>query len=504
MITINKVSFEFAMESEPFAHTLYGNWDSFCRVAFETTTDRVLSRFDTSDEIIRLESLVIDLGKMEEEEFYDLFPKRLTEQLQSLFSAFILDPEAYSRQLQIIPASKSKLETLAFYLQYGYFHWETESGLNDFHYLVELLMQSDAVPLRELIRSFGTNEMIRYRLVTQLSDKMLESVILLLEPIEGNFINNYSHVLTSLYSRTGHSEIGQQDFRDVIYNLVFAYLLYPNRGYFNRKQFVWQTISGLSRKYNIHLLSLIDLLSGQVKVLSEGQSLLPELFLILTDIRKEVKLDEPAVDTVSDLPCIEIPEYLKEKQMPEKKNSLLTIKINEIMEQGDRVSLEVANAGLVLFNPFLPRLFNMLGYLTDDRSAFKDEENQIRAIFVLQNIVSDAKEFSEIDLSLNKLLTGYPLSSPLPRSLELREEEKNTVLSLQQAILQNWSKMKNTSYRGFSETFVHRRGKLVGEDPYWKLTVEERAVDVLMDSFPWSYSMVKYPFMPKAIEVKWR
>ncbi|WP_308548152.1 contractile injection system tape measure protein [uncultured Parabacteroides sp.] len=504
MITINKVSFEFYMEGEPFARALYGNWDSFCRVAFETTTDRVLSRFDTSGEIIRLESLVIDLGKMEEAEFYDLFPKRLTERLQSLFSAFISDPEAYSRQLQIIPASKSKLETLAFYLQHGYFHWETEIGLNDFQCLVELLLQTDADPLCDLIRSFGVNEMIRQRLVTQLSDKMLESVILLLEPIEGNFINNYSRVLTSLYSRTGHSEIGQQDFRDVVRNLVFAYLLYPNRGYFNRKQFVWQTISGLSRKYNIHLLSLIDLLSSQVKVLSEGQSLLPELFLILTDIRKEVKLDEPVVDTVSDLPCIEISEYLKEKQIPEKENSLLTIKINEIMELGNSVSLEVANAGLVLFNPFLPRLFSVLGYLTDDRSSFRNEEFQRRAIFVLQHIVSEGKEFSEIDLSLNKLLTGYPLSSPLPRSLELSEEEKDTVLSLQQAILQNWSKMKNTSYRGFCETFVRRRGKLVEEDQYWTLTVEERAVDVLMPSIPWSYSMVKYPFMPKAIQVKWR
>ena len=98
MVTINKVSFEFYMEGEPFARALYGNWDSFCGVAFETTTDRVLSRFDTSGEIIRLESLVIDLGKMEEVDFYDLFPKRLTEQLQSLFSAIISDPEAYSRQ----------------------------------------------------------------------------------------------------------------------------------------------------------------------------------------------------------------------------------------------------------------------------------------------------------------------------------------------------------------------------------------------------------------------
>lgn len=34
----------------------------------------ILSRYDTEDELIRIESLDLDLGELEEDEFYEQFP----------------------------------------------------------------------------------------------------------------------------------------------------------------------------------------------------------------------------------------------------------------------------------------------------------------------------------------------------------------------------------------------------------------------------------------------
>lgn len=500
MITINKVVFDFKMEEESFARSLYGNWDSFCRNAFEYVVDSILSRYDRTDEIIRLESLEVDLGTMAEEEFHEFFPKRLASSLQDIFSAFIQDPEAYSNQIQIIPAGKSKLEVLAFYLQYGYFHWETEGEKNDFRLLVQDLLQSEPDALCLLIQSSGGNETIRDRLVRQLPDTLLEQIVLLLEPVDGSFINNYTRVLTSLYSHTGRSEIGEQDFRDVIQNLIFAYLLYPNRGYFNRKQFVWQTIQGLSKRYNIHLLSLIDLLTSQVKVLSEGQSLIPELFLILNDIRKEVKLDKAPVASNQ---AIE-----KKKNKPAVRPALSHFPLresNKSMEKKEPSAIcKIENAGLVLFSPYFSRLFHKLEYLSLDHKTFQTTEAQIRAIFVLQTLVSDETVFPETDLSLNKLLTGYPLSGTLPRTLELTSREKETTRLLSEAMMQTWEKMRNTSIEGFRQTFVRRVGKLIETDRSWELHVEEKGVDVLLSTLPWGFRLVKTPYIPKLLEVFWR
>lgn len=513
MITIHKVSFEFEMENEAFARTLYGNWDSFCRFSFEHVVDDTLSRFDTSDDIIQLESLELDLGCMPEEDFYDLFPKQLAIQLKDTFSAFLLDPQAYSRQIQIIPATRNKLEVLAFYLQYGYFHWETGLEIIDFQTLILSLLQTDEEGLRILIRSVGDNEAIRDRLVTQLPDKVLELIITLLEPIESNFINNYTRVLSSLYPHTEHSEIGQRDFRDVIQNLIFAYLLYPNRGYFNRKQFVWQTIYGLSKRYNIRLLTLIDLLTSQVKVLSEGQSLLPELFMILTDIRKEVRLDEKqeeymyeAAFPISDKRLS--PPHAKETVVASPSKYLfLTNTIQMLAEQKKKDDFSdaclIPNAGLALVASFLPRLFKMLGYLAEDLQTFKSKDMQQRAIFVIQNFLSDGISFPESQLVFNKLLTGYPLPESLPLTLALTDEEKKGVDRVRDAILQNWDKMRNTSKEGFRDAFLIRNGKLTRVKNRWHLQVEQKSYDILLTTLPWSYKLIKTTYIPDLIKIEW-
>ena len=261
MITIGQVTFDFNMEDESYARQLYGRWDTFSRTSFEQVVDDVLSRFDSSDETIEIESLSLDLGVIPEDEFDDKFPKILAEKLNETFSDFLRNPESHSQQIRIIPVSKSRIELLACYLQYGFFPWLANTENLNLETLLLEAMQMDNDALRQLIHTLGDNEKVRTRLIWQLSDKMLESIVVLIEPGESGFINTYTHVLVALYPYTGHPEISRQNFRDVVHNLVFAYLLYPNRGYFMRKQFVWQTIYGLAQRYNIQVLSLIDILT---------------------------------------------------------------------------------------------------------------------------------------------------------------------------------------------------------------------------------------------------
>lgn len=511
MTNIGNVNFEFEMENECFAQVLYGNWDSFCRTSFEYVADRVLSRFDTTGETIQLELLTLDLGTISEEEFYDRFPKKLEEQLKETFAAILSHPQSYSEQLRIIPAAKSKLEHLSFYLQQGYFSWDASNENIDFQRLLSELLNTNGDALRRLIRSLGENEPMRERLVYQLSDEVLEAVVALLEPAESDFINTYSRLLISLYPHTGHPEISRQNFRDAVQNLIFAYLLYPNRGYFNRKQFVWQTIYGLARRYNIHTLHLIDLFSNEIKLLAKEMSLVPELFLILSEIRKEAKLDEVPVKSGKEtnknrLPPAKPVVRIVEENRSEKKNESVhqTKSTEENVNKTIPSGFTINNAGLVLFSPYLPRLFFMLNFMTDDGKQFLNKEMQQRAIFVLQSLLSDDAEHPESTLLLNKLLVGYPFSDPLPRIIELTEREKEVVSTLLKAVLQNWDKMKNTSVEGFRASFLVRCGVLKEFESRWTVTVEERPYDLLLDTLPWNFRKLRYPYTKKLVDVVWR
>ena len=84
MITIGTLKLDLVADREPFVHDLYGRWDTFNRTSLEGIVDEILSRYDTEDELIRIESLDLDLGELEEDEFYEQFPRRLAERLTRL------------------------------------------------------------------------------------------------------------------------------------------------------------------------------------------------------------------------------------------------------------------------------------------------------------------------------------------------------------------------------------------------------------------------------------
>ena len=171
----------------------------------------------------------------------------------------------------------------------------------------------------------------------------------------------------------------------------------------------------------------------------------------------------------------------------------------------DLKHIPISNAGLVILFPFLPMLFMRLNMLSQDRRDFNSNESKVRAIFILQHLMaSEDREYDEKDLFLNRLLINYPFNEPLPKRMELNQDELNTIDSLLEAAKTNWEKMRNTSMRGFQEAFLRRAGFIEKTEREWVLTVEERAFDILLDSIPWSYKLVRLPWMENIIKVNWR
>lgn len=167
--------------------------------------------------------------------------------------------------------------------------------------------------------------------------------------------------------------------------------------------------------------------------------------------------------------------------------------------------IEVPNAGLCLLTLWLPRLFGMLGLLAEDKKTLKDTEARIRAIFILQLIVTEeVREYKEQELAFNRILTGCPFHVPLPKTLKLTENEIRTVASMLDGVKANWSKMANTSVKGFQRSFIERPGRLEQREEKWVLYVENRAYDILLDSIPWSYRQIRLPWLKKKINVVWR
>lgn len=167
--------------------------------------------------------------------------------------------------------------------------------------------------------------------------------------------------------------------------------------------------------------------------------------------------------------------------------------------------ININNAGLVLLAPWFPRLFTMLDMLNIERKEFKDLEARIRAIFILQRLVtSQDREYKESELAFNRILVDCPFYEPLPATMKLEEDELQAIESMLNGVKGNWDKVRGISVTGFQHNFIERSGHMEQKDDKWLLTVDSRAYDMLMDSIPWSYSRVQLPWLTMPIQVSWR
>lgn len=202
-------------------------------------------------------------------------------------------------------------------------------------------------------------------------------------------------------------------------------------------------------------------------------------------------------------------ETIQEVLSKEIETVLYIEKAGESMEETMEPDyIEVPDAGLCLLALWLPRLFGMLGLLSENSGGKKDLKDtgaRIRAIFILQRLVTnEKKEYKEQELAFNRILAGCPFQVSLPKTLELTENEIQTVESMLAGVKVNWNKLKNTSIKGFQCSFIERPGRLEQREEKWVLYVEERAYDILLDSLPWSYRQIRLPWLKKKVCVVWR
>lgn len=164
--------------------------------------------------------------------------------------------------------------------------------------------------------------------------------------------------------------------------------------------------------------------------------------------------------------------------------------------------IPVYNAGLVLFQPFLISFFDRLGLL-ENRTAFKSEECQIRAAYLLHALTGSREEPFEHLMFLNKLLCGIHILFPLGQAAELTEQEKQECDRLLHAVIHNWNIIRNTSIPGFQQSFLQRNGMLERSQDDWILRVESKGLDILLDEIPWDIHLHSYPWNDYLIFVEW-
>lgn len=167
------------------------------------------------------------------------------------------------------------------------------------------------------------------------------------------------------------------------------------------------------------------------------------------------------------------------------------------MNQG----IAVRNTGLVLLNNFFPTLFERLGLIQGGK--FIDDYSQSDAVQYIQFLTTGNSFAEESFLSLNKILCGLPISSPLKTSISITRENSELIEGLIKAAIGHWPAIGDSSIEGFRGNWLVRDGQLTEYQNHWVLMVEKKAYDLLINQAPFSFSIIMFPWMEKPIHVEW-
>jgi|GEM_PF-2783026 len=163
----------------------------------------------------------------------------------------------------------------------------------------------------------------------------------------------------------------------------------------------------------------------------------------------------------------------------------------------------IGNAGLVILHPFLSTLFEALLFTRENK--FISSEVHMRAVVLTQYLVTGDPEYEDYLLLLNKLLCGYPLNNPVVSGIVLTNVELNEAAQLLQHCITLWIKNDvrvNPTAESLRSAFLLREGKVTCNKDY-RLQVQQMPYDLVMSSLPWGISIIKTPFMKVKLWVDW-
>ena len=467
---IQKQVFDLHLPSAEGTHNVQEAWSRHYQ---EVVLPRLSELFDLitpGGQIIRLDRLEIDLGTIE----LGQLESKLLEEFGELLRSFNEDsysPEAISGGKKLTP-KQELIEAFTFFLESGILPWWTsvEKIPDQEKAILEILPELSPIQLEHITK---------FVFVPLVKEEYFNGDI---KELERSFFK-WRQISTGL----PFQRLVAQFSDELIIQLLRKIFLIPSNQVLRWRQKAQETISTTS-------------------VQGTGPKRLAIWFLIIHEVHKFTTLKTQKSEMLADM--VTTFKKVNNEIIQEGLGEVVSSELIEVSKQERKIlrskeGYHIENAGLVLIAPYLERFFEAIGLMQETR--FISTYTQQRAIHLLQYLAGSPEQSPEYLLVLNKILCHWPFEKPVERNIKLSEKEKAEAKKLLQAVIRNWSALKNTSIAVLQESFLQRKGKLVyiENKNAWLLEVESKPYDMLLSRLPWTYSMVKLLWMPEILEVKW-
>jgi hypothetical protein len=469
---INRLQLELNCANEEQAFNIRHNSAIVLQEKITTAIDSICSKYIPESESIRIDKIEIDLGWFNpysfELGFGEVFQKKFEAKILDHMSRLSVSEKIESRQ-------KSQVILFKHFMQYGTLPWWADASSTDINKVTHDLWVTEERALTDFFYRHRFHVTVWERAAFQLSHQ------------------NKMKLTTS-----------------------FAELLY-GVDLFNN--WIKETINFLQAgnlfDQEAALKTCIEIMLRNAGSIFETYSSSNKYLIIF---RETMRLFFPANDIDVDSLIRHIKSLLPENDRPDltatrsqqtqdRENKAYTDMLfdgwplYDDSHQSFDEKLPVKHAGIILIGAFLNPFFTNLHLL--DSLYWKNKEAQYRAVHLLKFISTGEQQNPEFNLTLEKIICGLSPDESLPVDIVLTENEINEVQSLLESVIGHWKVLKNTSVAGLRESFLKRDGLLQKKETDWLLQVERKTLDVLIDSIPWGFSTLRFPWTDQRLLVEW-
>nr|WP_241391077.1 contractile injection system tape measure protein [Serratia proteamaculans]ULG16489.1 hypothetical protein 1137p_00091 [Serratia proteamaculans] len=161
----------------------------------------------------------------------------------------------------------------------------------------------------------------------------------------------------------------------------------------------------------------------------------------------------------------------------------------------------VSNAGLLLLWPLLPQLFSQLTLWADIQ--FVSDTTRWQAVHCLNRLVWGEANPTEECLTLNQVLCGVSLLTPVPPTVSLSVLQQQQIDDWLTAIGQQLVGWQKLSLADIRQLFLQRAGEISMEGGVPQISVHPEPYDFLLRDWPWPMTLASFPWTEQPLTIVW-
>ncbi len=474
----------------------------------EPVLQKIFDEYGEDKSLLRIEKMELDCGIVQNQDWENQLLDEITAQLIQSLKSQQKNPDVF------IEKPKSAEDVFLFFLENGYFPWNSQFGdINELEKYVQLKFplinalaeqtaSLDNIAAR-ISHSFSEGFVLKFfNLVIENSEKWSQQFLKKCLPYS---IKKHP-ILMGLMAVVLHSLKEGKGIDSQLFwpNLLKKESLFEDQGFLELFLFEIQGEQKMQESFSVFLSShhfqLLDLgdilrikaLLFQIKSTAKNKSWINPCLRILEALILEssLKSKKSGAATNPHKPLTLIKEQKSRTIIIGGKTELITEK-----------DIYIENAGMAILHPFILPLFENLKLVNN--KEFVSLEAQNMGVQILEYLVWGKNIHTENYMPLNKIICGMDPVQIWKTDSEISKDIETESELLLKDVIRHWGVLKNTGIEGLRETFLQRPGKLSHNQNGWKLIVEQKTVDILIGSLPWGLGIIKLPWMPEMLFVEW-